>query len=403
MSSTRARGDAPEIPSADARPATDLTRTVLATGTLLLLIGGSLYVLRPFVPALIWSTMIVTATWPAMLGIQRRVGGRRAPAVIVLLLVQILVIVVPIYAAVSTLANHAAEVMTFVTGLSNYSLPSPPRWLSRVPLVGARIAREWQTLSDAGAGGVLAKVQPYAALVVRFMLTRVSELGGFLLYLLLTLILCGLLYVKGEVAVRLVSRVAERVAGHNGADIIRLTGQSIRAIALGVVVTALIQASLGSLGIWFAGVPFAGVLAAILLIACLVQIGPLLPLLGCVFWLFANGSRLSAILLLIWTIPVAMVDNVLRPILIRRAVKLPIVLILAGVLGGILSIGVVGLFIGPVILAVTYHLLLAWIEIERPDASPMNSAVSSDVPKSGERLSSTAGEPLSSTKTRTNE
>jgi predicted PurR-regulated permease PerM len=375
MNGTRPRGDAPELRDASARPAVDLTRIVLATGTLLLLIGGSLYVLHPFVPALIWSTMIVVATWPALIQVQHHLGGRRAAAVLVMLLVQIVVIFVPIYAAVSTLANHGNEITALVTGLPTYALPAPPRWLARVPAIGGRMAREWQTLSDAGPGGVLAKVQPYAAIAARWMLARASQLGIFLLYLLLTLIVCGLLYAKGEVAANLATRLAERVAGQHGGDIVRLIGRSIRAIALGVVVTAIIQASLGALGIWVAGVPYAAILGALLLLMCLIQIGPLLPMLGCVGWLFANGSRGMALLLLAWTIPVIMLDNILRPILIRRAIELPLVLILFGVVGGLLTIGVVGLFIGPVILAVTYHLLLAWIDV--PSATRASDSIPS--------------------------
>jgi len=359
-----------------ARPAVDLPRILLAISTQLLLIGGSLYVLYPFAPALIWGTMIVVATWPVLLALQRLLYQRRALAVVVMLLILTVAVVVPIYAAVSTLSDHAADISAFVKTLPEYALPAPPEWLANVPLFGARIAREWQTLSDAGPGGVLAKLQPYASMATSWMLARLSQIGFFLLHLVLMLIVCGLLYSKGEAAARLVSRLAERISPHNGAAIIQLVGQSIRAIALGVVVTAFVQASLGAAGIWVAGVPFAGLLSALLLIVCLVQIGPLLPLLGCVIWVYMNGSHLTATLLLVWSIGVTMLDNIMRPILIRRSVSLPMVLIISGVLGGLLSMGVIGLFIGPVILAVTYHVLLAWIDMP-PSSSTAAPAQSS--------------------------
>ncbi|WP_254699684.1 AI-2E family transporter YdiK [Trinickia violacea] len=377
MKENRTGANVSPLEKAGGRPTLDLPRIVLGTGMLLLLIGGSLYVLRPFVPAFIWGTMIVVATWPALVGLQRRLNGKRVPAVLIMLLVQIVVIVVPFYAAVSTLVRHTDDITTFIKGLPTYALPSPPRWIAGVPLVGARLSSEWQTLSDAGPGGVLAQVEPYATIAAKWLLARGSQLGLFVIYLLLMVIVCGLLYAKGEVAARLATRFAERVAPDYGAKIVHLAAQSVRAIALGVVVTALVQASLGALGIWVAGVPFAGILAALLLLVCLVQIGPLLPLLGCVAWLFYSGSRITAILLLIWSIGVAMLDNILRPILIRRAVELPMVLILFGVLGGLLSLGVVGLFIGPVLLAVTYHLLLAWIETPGPSTPIADAAASS--------------------------
>lgn len=368
----------PEPPRQTVRPTVDLARIVLAVGALVLLVGGSLYIVHPFVPALIWGSTIVVTTWPLMLAIQQRLGGRRWIAVTVMLLLEIVVICIPTYGAVSTLADHSAEIMKFVEGLPNYALPSPPDWLSNVPLIG-RFTQEWQRLSDAGPGGILAKVEPYAAVVAKWLLVQMGLVGAFAVHLILMIIVCGLLYGKGEAAVSLVTALALRVAPGNGANIVHLTGQSIRAIALGVVVTALVQASLGAAGVWLAGIPFAGVLSALMLVMCLIQLGPLLPMLGCVIWLFMHDSQLTAIVLLVWTIGVSALDNILRPILIRRAVALPMVLILSGVLGGLIAIGAVGLFIGPVILAVTYHLLLAWIDQPNRPAAQDNPAGSAGI------------------------
>ncbi|MGF6963755.1 putative PurR-regulated permease PerM [Paraburkholderia sp. WC7.3g] len=352
----------PEAPRQLLRPTVDLAQILLAIGALLLLIGGSLYIVHPFVPALIWGTTIVVTTWPLMLKLQQHLGGRRWLAVMIMLLAEVVVICIPTYGAVSTLADHADDIMDFVKGLPDYSLPSPPRWLTGVPLT-EHFTREWQRLSEAGPGGMLARIEPYAAVLAKWLLVQMGLVGAFALHLLLMIILCGLLYAKGEAAVELVTALALRVAPNNGKGIVHLTGQSIRAIALGVVVTALVQASLGAAGIWLAGIPFAAVLSALVFVMCLVQLGPLLPMLGCVIWLFMHDSQLTAIVLLVWALCVSALDNVLRPILIRRAVALPLVLILAGVLGGLIAVGPVGLFIGPVILAVTYHLLLAWIAL----------------------------------------
>ncbi|KAA1000950.1 AI-2E family transporter YdiK [Paraburkholderia panacisoli] len=368
----------PEPQRQTIRPTVDLARIVLAVAALVLLIGGSLYIVHPFVPALIWGSTIVVTTWPLMLGIQRRLGGRRWLAVTVMLLLEIVVICIPTYAAVSTLAGHTADIMTFVEQLPDYALPSPPGWLRSVPLMD-HATDEWQKLSDAGPGGILAKVEPYAAVVAKWLLVQMGLVGSFAVHLILMLIVCGLLYGHGEGAVGLVTALALRVAPGNGANIVHLTGQSIRAIALGVVVTALVQASLGAAGVWVAGIPFAGVLSALMLVMCLVQLGPLVPLLGCVIWLFMHDARLTASVLLVWAIGVSALDNVLRPVLIRRAVALPMVLILSGVLGGLIAIGAVGLFIGPVILAVTYHLLLAWIDQPNGSAAQGHSAGPADI------------------------
>jgi len=359
-----------------ARPTVDLARVMLGVVTLSLLICGSLYILRPFLLALVWAAMIVIATWPLLHAVQRRLRCRRGSAVVVMLLALMVVIVLPIYGAVSTLAAHADEIMTLVKGLPNYTLPPPPGWLADLPLAGTHAAREWQTLSDAGPGGVLATLQPYASRLAGWLLVRASAIGVLALHLLLTVIICGILYAKGEAAGLTVTRVAQCVAPANGAAMVRLVEHAVRAVALGVVVTALAQSALGGLGLWVANVPYAGVLTAILFIFCLAQLGPLLPLLACV----VHGAQLAAILLFGWSLGVTALDNSLRPILIRRAIALPMILILAGVLGGLIAFGMIGLFIGPVMLAVTYALMLAWLDTQEAARGTADAQAMPDAP-----------------------
>jgi predicted PurR-regulated permease PerM len=351
----------------NARPPVDLARIVLVILIVSLLVFGSLYIVRPFLPALLWSSTIVVASWPVMLGLQHRLGDRRWAAVTVMLIGMLILIVLPLYGAVATVATHAGEIMAVVNALPNYALPPPPAWLPDLPLVGARAAHEWQVLSDAGPGGILASLQPYAAIVARWLIERASAVGVLMIHLVITLMISGVLYSRGEAAALIVTRLALRVAPERGPATVRLAGLSIRAVAVSIVVTALLQSALGGLGLWVVGVPFPGVLTAIVLVLCLAQIGPLLPLLGSVAWLFFHQAHVAGTFLLIWSAGVAMLESFLRPVLIRRGVDLPTLLVLAGVLGGLISFGIVGLFIGPVILAVTFRLMQAWIDEQQPD------------------------------------
>jgi predicted PurR-regulated permease PerM len=340
----------------------DLARALLVIVIVSGLIIGSLYILRPFLPGLIWATTIVVATWPLMLAVQRRCGNRRWAATAVMLLILLIVIVLPLYEAISTLALHASDIMGAVTSLPHYALPPPPDWLGNIPLAGQRLAREWQTLSDAGPGGLLAKLEPYLTVAARWTLGHAAAVGVFVIHMFVTIIIAGILYNQGEQAARFVIRFATRLAGQRGAGAVKLGAMAIRAVALGIVVTAVAQSALGGIGLWVAGVPAAGILAAVMLMLCLAQIGPLLPLLGGVAWLFWHDAHVAAILLLIWSICVAMLDNLLRPVLIKRGVNLSMLLILSGVLGGLFAFGIVGLFIGPVVLAVTSTVLDAWMD-----------------------------------------
>jgi predicted PurR-regulated permease PerM len=156
-------------------------------------------------------------------------------------------------------------------------------------------------------------------------------------------------------------RFGQRLAGERGEDAVVLAGQAIRGVALGVVVTALVQSLLGGIGLAVAGVPFAPVLTALMFMLCIAQLGPLLVLLPAVAWMYWSGDNAWATFLLIWTLIVGSLDNFLRPFLIKKGADLPLLLILAGVIGGLIAFGLVGIFIGPVVLAVGYTLLDAWV------------------------------------------
>ena len=163
-----------------------------------------------------------------------------------------------------------------------------------------------------------------------------------------------------------------------------LAGQAIRAVALGVVVTAIVQTAAAGLGLVISGVPYAALLTAAIFILCIAQLGPILILLPAVGWLFWSGDATWGTVLLVWTVLVGALDNVLRPILIRRGADLPLLLIFAGVIGGLIGFGVIGLFVGPVVLAVTYRLLESWVaDIDRvPSDSTPETASADAVPVS---------------------
>jgi predicted PurR-regulated permease PerM len=178
---------------------------------------------------------------------------------------------------------------------------------------------------------------------------------------LLTVLVLTILYARGETVAHGALAFAHRLGGESGERTVRLAGQAIRSVALGVVVTALVQAVLAGAGLWLSGVPHPGLLTAIAFILGVAQLGPLLVLAPSVVWLYWTGSTGWATALLVWSLLVIPLDNLLRPLLIRRGVQLPLLLIIAGVIGGLISFGVVGLFVGPVVLAATYTLAKEWV------------------------------------------
>jgi predicted PurR-regulated permease PerM len=349
-------------------PATrDLGQTVFGVLAIGALIAGVFWVMKPFLLALVWAAMIVVATWPALLGLERAFGGRRWLATAVIVVLMLLLVVVPLVAAVTAIVEQAMRLQDIE--LAKLHVPAPPDWVAGVPVVGARLAAEWSALAATSPEALMAKVAPYAGPVLSWIAAHAGSLGAFVVHLLLALALCGVLYVTGETAARGVRRFARRLHGEAGERLVLLAGASIRAVALGIVVTAVVQTSLAALGLWAAGVPYAAAVAALILVFCIAQLGPALPMLAAVGWLFYTGANVAATLFLVWTLVVASLDNVLRPILIRRGADLPLLLIMSGVIGGLLGFGLLGLFVGPVILAVAYTLVGAWID-EQPGLAP---------------------------------
>ena len=339
----------------------DLTRITLVVLIIGALIVGSFWTLLPFLGALIWAAMIVVATWPLLLRVQRFAGGRRSIATAVMTGVMLVILIVPFWIAIGLLLDAAVEGVELAKAFFAHGLAPPPDWIERMPWVGDRVAAKWRELAALGPEAITETVRPYIRSAAAWVLASTGGFGLVVVHCILTVIIAVLLYSNGEMAAGGVLLLARRIGGEQGEEAVRLAGQAIRGVALGVIVTALAQSLLAGLGLWVSGVPRAGLLLAVIFVLCIAQLGPLPVLLPTAMWLYWSGSIGWASALLVWAVPVGTLDSILRPVLIRRGVSLPLLLIIAGVIGGLIGFGVVGLFVGPVILAVSYTLLQSWV------------------------------------------
>ncbi len=342
-------------------PSRDLARIILTVLGIGLLIAGCLWVLSPFLGALLWAATIVIATWPIMRGIEARLGGRRGGAVAVMTIVLLLVLFVPLYLALATLLEQVDRIAELVRELPDLRVPPPPAWVDALPVVGARAARRWRDLAALPQDEVAARLAPYLRTALAWFADKAGSFGSKVVHFLLTVIISAILFSKGEAAAEQVRRFFRRLADARGEAIVDLSGKAIRAVAMGIVVTAAVQTVIAGVGFGVARVPFAGFLTAIVLVLCIAQIGPLLVMAPCVIWLYATDSPGRGTALLVFTIVAGAIDNVLRPVLIKKGANLSLLLILPGVIGGLLAMGILGLFVGPVLLAVTANLLQSWI------------------------------------------
>jgi predicted PurR-regulated permease PerM len=342
----------------------DLTRIVLMVLFIVGLIFSSFRILAPFLLATVWATTIVVATWPLLLKIEAWLGNRRGAAVAVMLVVMLLAFVLPAGLAVDSIVSHRETISGWLTGLPEMTLPNAPAWVEKIPVVGATITTAWNEIATAGTKAIFVRLSPHTKGAFAWLMSRVGGLGTLFVQFLLTVGIAGILYAKGEVAATGVVRFGRRLGGDRGESVVRLSGQAVRAVALGVIVTAVVQSVLSGIGLAVAGVPFATMLTGLVFVLCIAQIGPFLVVLPASIWLYTQGSHGWGIALFVWSIPVGLLDNVIRPILIKRGADLPLLLIFAGVIGGLLSFGIIGLFVGPVVLAVTYTLLKQWVSSE---------------------------------------
>ena len=340
----------------------DVTRVLFAVVSIGGLIAASFWIVRPFLPAATWAVMIVVATWPVMRWIDQKLGNRRGIAVTIMTLVMLAIILVPVAIAVATLIDRADEIAGWTKSLSHFSVPPPPAWLLSLPLVGARLGARWQEVAAMHPSDFAAQITPHLAVIGGWLLAQAGGLLALLVQLLLTLALAALLYAQGEPAAEFVIAFARRLAGGRGERAVRLSGQAIRAIALGIVVTALVQSIVGGIGLVVAGVPHATILTAIMFLLGVAQIGAVPVMVGAVIWLFWQDQTLWGSIMVVWTVITGTLDNFIRPILIKKGADLPLLVVFVGVLGGVLAFGIIGLFMGPVLLAVSYTLLVAWVD-----------------------------------------
>jgi predicted PurR-regulated permease PerM len=338
----------------------DLVRTtfrLLALGALIL---TSFWIVRPFLMASAWATMIAIATWPLLLQVEGWLGGRRSLAVAVMTTALLVLLVMPFYFGVTTIVEHAGQIADWSKTVASYAVAGPPAWIEALPLVGAPLADQWRRFA-ASPQDVSAAVEPFVQGLVLWFGSQIGSVGLLLLQLALTVVVVALLYANGETAARGADRFAGRLAGPQGREALQLAARAVRAVALGVVVTAIVQSGLVGIGLAIVGVPYVTILVALVFVLAIAQLGPVLVLLPTAVWVYQTSGAVWGTGFAVWAALCSVLDNLLRPVLIKRGADLPLLLIFAGVVGGLIGFGVIGLFVGPMVLAVAYTLVVDWV------------------------------------------
>ncbi|MEI4220277.1 MAG: AI-2E family transporter YdiK [Candidatus Dasytiphilus stammeri] len=341
------------------RSVMDIPQIVFLFMFISLLILTCFWVVRPFLPGFAWASMVVIATWPILIQIQNILWGQRILAVVVMIMLLFLLFIIPASLLIESFIDNIIPLIEY---LSSGQIKLPPlHWLTSIPMIGEKLASIWKSILSGESSTMMTYIKPYVGKTTSFVFSQAAHVAHLMLHLILMIFFSILLYWRGEKIGNEVRQFARRLAPQQGETAVLLAIQAIRAVALGISVTALVQGLLGGIGLALFGIPYATLLTGILVLFCLMQLGTLPVLVPAIIWFYWEGDTTRGTSLVIWSCIIIAIDNVLRTVLIRMGADLPIILVIGGVIGGLLTFGMIGLFIGPVVLAISYRLIHAWM------------------------------------------
>lgn len=353
----------PAPPRAQPDPALEAAIRIGLLAALLLLCYR---IIEPFLVPIAWGIILAVASWPGYRRLLSLLGGRRMAASVAFVVIALLVLLVPVAMLSGTVA-HGAEWLAqgFETG--DLTVPAAPD-LSGVPLFGPELESFWRDAST-NIEDTLRSLEPQLKALGGWLLHLATSAGMGLLHFVLAILIAGVLLAKSDTGRRAADAIGWRLAGTPGLRFVRLAEGVVRSVSRGILGVALIQAVLAGLGMLAAGVPMAGLWALVALLFAVVQIGAFPVLLPVMIYLFYTADLTTAVLFALWSLFVGTIDNVLKPMLLGRGASVPMPVIFIGAIGGFIAAGIIGLFVGAVILALGYELFLAWLaEVAPPGA-----------------------------------
>ncbi|WP_373507591.1 AI-2E family transporter [Thiocapsa sp.] len=339
-------------------------------GILLLLAAWCFSIVQPFVIPIVWGIIIAVAQYPGYLKLRVWLGGRGTTAATLLAVLDLLVLLVPAVMLSGTLLDGAQGL---AKGLQEGTLavPPPPESVQGWPLIGERLSAFWVQASQ-NLAGTAVKLAPQLKAAGGWLLSTAAGAGFGVLQFIIAIIIAGALLAHSDASVKFARAVAVRLAGEKGEEFAKLSEATVRSVTKGILGVALIQAILAGIGFMVMGIPAAGLWALLCLLLSTVQIGIFPITLPILIYVFATADTVPAVLFLLWSLIVGSLDNVLKPILLGRGVEVPMAVIFMGAIGGFITSGIIGLFVGAVILVLGYKLLLAWV-YEQPEGPVADS------------------------------
>jgi predicted PurR-regulated permease PerM len=336
-----------------------IVEMAIKIGMILMLFMWCFYIVQPFIVPLVWSLIITVSIYPVYSRMVIMLGGRQKLTAVLISLTLLLIIAAPCFVVVGAIVTNIEELVTKLSD-GSLTIPLPTEKVATWPIIGESLFKYW-TLASTNLLGTLQQVAPQLKMLGKWLLTSSFSLTVSILQLVLAIIISGILLINAEGGRLLAIAMGKRFVGDRGGEFKSLSIATIRGVAAGILGVALIQSLLAGLGLVVADIPSAGLLTLACFFLAVIQVGPTLIMLPVTIYVFSCNDTLFSLLFMVWTIFVSLIDNVLKPLFIGRGSRIPIVIIIIGVIGGMIFSGIIGLFVGPVVLALGYELFRVWV------------------------------------------
>jgi predicted PurR-regulated permease PerM len=361
----------------------DLTDTIIRVGLIVILAVACMKVMEPFMPLMLWALVLAIALYPLQRAVSRRLGGRQGPAATLIVLTSVLLIGTPTVLLGGSFARHVHDAYTrFETESIELRKPNPA--IAEWPIVGPRLYAAWDAAAEDLPAYLVENKEELRNIALKGLGVAANTAGSIALFLG-ALVVAAIIMAFGEAGAQASERIFSRLTDSvRGPRLQKLSTATVRSVAVGVIGVAFIQALLLGIGFMGAGIPAAGILAFVAMIVGIIQLPAFvisLPVIGYLWWA-GDGSTTSNVVWTVYLVVAGMADNVLKPLLLGRGVDAPMPVVLLGALGGMVSAGIIGLFVGAAALAVGYQLFLDWVD-NPPMPIPPESAASETPAQSG--------------------
>ncbi|WP_343183622.1 AI-2E family transporter YdiK [Buchnera aphidicola] len=338
----------------------DLSQIIVLTILITFVILSSLYIISPFLKIFFWSSIIVISTWPIMLKIDYFLGGKRNLSIFFIIIFLLLLFFIPMFFFINFVIKNSILIIYWIIH-GDYRLPNL-NYLNDIPIFGTKFQSSYNNLIQDKQNNIICYFKPYIYQLIKFFIFQFQYFTKFIINLFFIFLLSCFLYCKGEFINSFIYNLSLRLNSNLIYSTLLIIGKSIRSVALGIVLTSFFHGFFAGIGLFIIGIPYSIFLIILIIFLSLIQIGSFPVLTPIIFWLYWKHYIFFGTFLLLWTVLISILDSIMRLFFIKIGINLPIFLIFFGVIGGFISFGMIGLFIGPVVLDMSYKIILSWIK-----------------------------------------